>query len=617
MSGIDFEALLKKQDDLANAGHVKPVDPGGVSTNTDTTPNMKHMTKQQRIDLVAHQLDDKEAKDIADKARLEKEKEEADAKAKLDGSNKKKTFFPFINGKQRSREQILYDMWCGRGGNMDLFNILEYLEIKTWSERRHWFFFWLDISGGEKSKGVNFDRFTKFFNMDKGDISKRVFEIINHNLSGYVSFAEFLRFCAQYLVLDKRLTEEFSYRILLRRPSAFKRAHSILDLEDLKFLLTYRYNFKSIGHRNRRAMDLFRFVDADGDGGLDVYEFHDFCKKNTCIVSFGVQIIQHLRRCTFGIKYWVEKSRRLAKIHSGILSSVTPLSRMNIKTETYYTQIGEPVVDSWNNPLTSPLDEQLLFYREEVNDNRTPEELAKLAAYGIKLRERPEKPSFSGSGMKRLEFAKDFPEVEIARLARKAEKQKEKGQLLQVADGLAVRTYDLMLRVCGDLINGRRPLRMAFNKWLDSVDMRDKGTGVFGGSIAGSRINSQGNSKAGSRVVSRKNSAVMDMISEEPGVPGVGEAGGALAVSGVIKPKKTSPFSSPFGSPFGSPKGSPKKVADGSPGETPADSFKEQQEQKRKELLLAQLGPKSILDRALEDLDNPDAFVPTETIHSV
>jgi hypothetical protein len=328
------------------------------------------------------------------------------------------------------------------------------------------------VGGGEKSKGVTFDRFIKFFNMDRGDVSKRVFEIINHNLSGYVSFAEFLRFCAQYLVLDKRLTEEFAYRILLRRPSAFKRAHSILDLDDLKFLLTYRYSFKSIGHRNRRALDLFKFVDADGDGGLDVFEYHEFCKKNTSITRFGVQIIQHLRRCCFGIGYWVEKSRRLAKLHGGALAGVTPLSRMNHKTEAYYAEIGEPVVDKWGYPIASPYDAQLQFYKTEVNDDRSPEEIAKLAAYGVKLMDRPEKPPFSSTNMERLDFAKDFPEVEVARLSRKSAKLQEKSKLKEVADGLAVHTYDLMLRVCGDLVHGRRPLRMAFNKWLDVVGKR-------------------------------------------------------------------------------------------------------------------------------------------------
>ena len=310
--------------------------------------------------------------------------------------------------------------------------------------------------------------------MDRGEISKRVFEIINHNMSGNVTFAEFLRFCAQYLVLDKRLTEEFSYRILLRRPGAFKRAHSILDLDDLKFLLTYRYSFKSIGHRNRRAMDLFRFVDADGDGGLDVYEFHEFCKKNTCIVQFGVQIINHLRQCVFGMKYWVEKSRRLAKANGGSLSGMTPLSRINLRTESYYSDLGEALVDKWGAPLSTPLDEQILFYRDEVNDNRSPEELAKLVAYGVKLMDRPEKPAFHGSNMERRDFAKDFPEVEIARLSRKSQKQEEKHKLKQVADGMAVHTYHLMLRVCGDLVHGRRPLRMAFNKWLDVAGMKSK-----------------------------------------------------------------------------------------------------------------------------------------------
>jgi len=136
---VDFDALLRKQDALNSKPHDKLADPGGH--NSEPAPiNMKHLSKQKRLELVANQMDEQDIQDAIDKEK--REKEEAEAKLNV----KKKPMFPFLQKKQKSREQILFDMWCGGGANMDLFNILEFLEIKTWPERRHWFFFWLDIS---------------------------------------------------------------------------------------------------------------------------------------------------------------------------------------------------------------------------------------------------------------------------------------------------------------------------------------------------------------------------------------------------------------------------------------------------------------------------------------
>ena len=74
--------------------------------------------------------------------------------------------------------------------------------------------------------------------------------------------------------------------------------------------------------------------------------------------------------------------------------------------------------------------------------------------------------------LERIDFASDFPEVEIERLRKKAEKDGTKNKIMKIADGLAARTYSLMMRVCTDLVHCRRPLRMAFNKWLDATDLR-------------------------------------------------------------------------------------------------------------------------------------------------
>ena len=175
--------------------------------------------------------------------------------------------------------------------------------------------------------------------------------MMNLNFTGYVTLPEFLKFCAHYLILDKRLTEEFSFRLLLRRPGAFQRQHSIIDLDDLRFLLTYRYKFKNISQRNRRALGLHAYVDSDGDGGLDVYEYHEFCKKNVAMVRFSHIVQMHMRKCIFGVKYWVLKSRDMAYKHGSSFSALVPLSRMNRTSEAYCEELGHPVLDSWGNVI--------------------------------------------------------------------------------------------------------------------------------------------------------------------------------------------------------------------------------------------------------------------------
>jgi len=99
---------------------------------------------------------------------------------------------------------------------------------------------------------MTYSHFTKFFNIDADDWAKRVFDMIDAGFSGVVSLADFLKFCAKYLLIDRFLIEEFSFRIMLRRAGAFQRNHSILDLEDIKFFFTYRYAFKNVKSKNRR-----------------------------------------------------------------------------------------------------------------------------------------------------------------------------------------------------------------------------------------------------------------------------------------------------------------------------------------------------------------------------
>ena len=100
------------------------------------------------------------------------------------------------------------------------------------------------------------------------------------------------------------------------------------------------------------------------------------------------------------------------------------------------------------------------------------DEIAKANAYGVKFIERPVKPFLTVTHLERGNFKTDFPEVELERLRKKKQIADEKNRLKMVAEGVAIHTYKLMIRICNDLIHGRRPLRSAFETWLEATDMK-------------------------------------------------------------------------------------------------------------------------------------------------
>lgn len=59
--------------------------------------------------------------------------------------------------------------------------------------------------------------FIDFFSIDSSEYSSRLFKIMNTSLTGVVNLSEFISFCLMYLVIDKRMTQEFAFRMLSKR----------------------------------------------------------------------------------------------------------------------------------------------------------------------------------------------------------------------------------------------------------------------------------------------------------------------------------------------------------------------------------------------------------------
>ncbi len=116
-----------------------------------------------------------------------------------------------------------------------VLNIFKYLHI-TAEERKTLLIMWVQIDGDRNNK-MDYSEFVGYFNMCSDVWTKRTFDIMNSNLTGVVSFVEFITFCSKYLIIDLESTYEFCFRLLSRRGNVFNRKHKpILDLNDFKRL---------------------------------------------------------------------------------------------------------------------------------------------------------------------------------------------------------------------------------------------------------------------------------------------------------------------------------------------------------------------------------------------
>jgi hypothetical protein len=135
----------------------------------------------------------------------------------------------------------------------------------TTKEKQKWLSLWLDIDS-DKNNRMSFKEFCLYFNMPANLWTEKLFTIINHSLTGIVTFAEFLTFCFKYLVINKQSSIEFSYRLLSMSSGGFDKDKSALTIHDIKQFISYRYILKS-SLIHRRSIELMSYIDRDSSGG--------------------------------------------------------------------------------------------------------------------------------------------------------------------------------------------------------------------------------------------------------------------------------------------------------------------------------------------------------------
>ena len=253
---------------------------------------------------------------------------------------------PFFNSKPDKTKDI-FAIYRDREGKME--SVLTALHL-TNIERVAILNFWSDMDRG-KTNTMSRDEFHDNFNIDKTEWSSRVFDIFNYNLNGVINFVEFLYFCLNFLLIDKRSTETFTFRLMSRRASTYNNPRTVLDLDDVKFFVRERYTCKDIGQRHRRSLAVFSLMDSNGDGGLSSEEFYLFCHKNNVFVKFAHIILMHFRKVIFGTKFWINKTREINKSKNTSFINLHRSNQMNIESENYFATIGDPIVDEHGVPL--------------------------------------------------------------------------------------------------------------------------------------------------------------------------------------------------------------------------------------------------------------------------
>lgn len=71
-------------------------------------------------------------------------------------------------------------------------------------------------------------------------------------------------------------------------------------------------------------------------------------------------------------------------------------------------------------------------------------------------------------------FDVDFHDAVKYKLLKKRQKMKDRKNSISLADKISTRVYDTFICACSDIITGRKGLRLAFEKWLLSVNKKSK-----------------------------------------------------------------------------------------------------------------------------------------------
>ena len=517
--------ILQRQKQQESAANKKDGAAAGGAVKKPKVAHSKHKTYE-------------ELTEIEEKKKAEAVLEEAEERARREASERFWAWTKYIPTPKRVYKWVFPVDFYKRatvrlndatGKSIESF---KYLHVTSKNEKREWYKLWYEMDR-TLSNNVSYGTFCRYFNMPEDMWSRRMFDLANETLDGSLRFHEFLSFCCKYLYIDRKKTEEFSFRMVSRRGSTFKAKLSVLDLEDMKQFVRFRFKLKDPKEIHRSGLDVLNYIDTDGDGSLYLDEWEHFTKRNTCFVRFTHLWQQHMRKTVFGFKYWVHKSRQIKVAHATGLDNLTLFHRINLASETFCRiELENPVVDERGRVVVVlPYAPPRVFVPSAgagsaadgtdtgVADGApTPapgaisaktaaaaspavgsagavsaktavssSTLPPLPPIALAPSARPNGPPPVPPGKTMLAwhgplsvsvnmalskpFEREFSDLHILKLERRAKRKEQKLKDSDLAKAVAAHTYKRLVKVCEDLIYGRKWLRVAFDHWVETVGM--------------------------------------------------------------------------------------------------------------------------------------------------
>lgn len=373
------------------------------------------------------------------------------------------------------------------------------MHVYTRAEKKQWLKLWCDMDKALSNR-VSFRTLMLYFHLTEDTWSRRVYDVMNDNLNGSLQFEEFLSFCAAYCYIDKHKTVEFSFRLISRRGATFKPTVSVLDLEDMRQFVRFRFKMKEPVAIQKRALDVINYLDTDGDGSIYLDEYERFTKRNPVFVRFTHLWQQHMRKCIFGIKYWVDKSRHMKADRAKGLDNMTLLFRMNLDSENFTNiDLLDPVVDERGRAVITPAYIPPTIFANKPSVATTTSDADSLGSFertpppsataAVKLPPLPPTlplntsmlawhgPLANALNLTMIKkYSEEFAEVYILKLEKKLTRKAKKAKDSELARAVASHTYKRLVGVCEDIIYGRKWLRLAFNHWIESVGLERHAT---------------------------------------------------------------------------------------------------------------------------------------------
>ena len=184
----------------------------------------------------------------------------------------------------------------------------------------------------DRTNKLSYTNFCEIFQFSKNyEWPRRIFDMINKKLTGFVSLDEFFIFCLHYLVIDAETTRQFCFRLLSRRAGTAD-DNTILDMQDIKTFIKFAYKIKR-NQADKIATEIFEEMDASGNFGLALPEFTTYSQRNPTFLVFGHTFLTHFRMCLFGFDFWVKRSRKLKKKRAVGFGSFVRLKNANNESE--------------------------------------------------------------------------------------------------------------------------------------------------------------------------------------------------------------------------------------------------------------------------------------------